>query len=197
VAESKPHVPLRAALVLYAALLAAAVLWRGVLCGEPLWFADAEAARAGLHPARDAALGAACGLAAAFASGAAERRTAWGRRLAAELAELVGPLSRGGCLALALASGVAEEAFFRGALQPRVGLLAASVLFGLAHLSVTPALRAWTALALASGLGLGLLFEATGSLVAPVTAHALVNALGLWSLSDAARGGARASAARP
>jgi membrane protease YdiL (CAAX protease family) len=136
---------------------------------------------------RDGALGMLCGLAAAGASTWSEGHTAWGRRLAAELSGLVGKLSRGEALALALASGLAEEAFFRGALQPRVGLVAASALFGLVHLPATRGLRAWTALALASGFGLGILFEATGSLVAPVTAHVVVNALGLWSLGGEAQ----------
>jgi membrane protease YdiL (CAAX protease family) len=177
------RLPIGAALGFYAALFGAAVLWRSVLCGEPLLFADAAAARAGLHPLRDGALGTVCALAASGASTGIESHTAWGRRLAAELRDLVGKLSRAECLALALASGVAEEAFFRGALQPRVGLVAASLLFGLVHLPATRGLRAWTALALASGFGLGLLFEATGSLVAPVTAHVVVNALGLWNLA--------------
>lgn len=190
----RPRGLLRTALLFYGALLAAAVLWRSVLLGEPLLFASEEAARAGLHPVRDLALGAACAIGAAAASGLAERRTAWGRRLAAELARLVGPLSRSEAFGLALASGVAEEAFFRGALQPRVGLVAASVLFALAHAPATRALRPWPAFALAAGLGLGLLFEATGSLLAPVAAHVLVNALGLASLGaeaehTAARGG--------
>ena len=181
------RLPVGAALGLYAALFGAAVLWRTVLYGEPLLFADGAAARAGLHPFRDAALGAACAVAAAGASGLSESYTDWGRRLAAELSDLVGPLSRVECLALALASGIAEEAFFRGALQPRVGLVGASVLFGLAHLPATRGLRAWTALALASGFGLGFLFEATGSLVAPATAHVGVNAVGLWSLARKAK----------
>jgi len=183
------RLPVGAALGFYAALFAAAVLWRSVLCGEPLLFADAAAAQAGLHPLRDGALGTLCGLGAAVASTWTESHTAWGRRLAAELRGLVGTLSRGEGLALALASGLAEEAFFRGALQPRVGLVAASALFGLVHLPATRALRAWTALALASGFGLGILFEATGSLVAPVTAHVVVNALGLWSLAAEAQAG--------
>lgn len=179
--------PVRMAVALYSALLAVALLWRTGLYGEPLLFASEAAARAGLRPLRDAALGVAFALAAAGTSEVAERWTAWGRRLAAELARLVGPLTRGECLALALASGIGEEAFFRGALQPRVGLVAASVLFGLAHFPATRALRPWTAFALASGLALGLLFEATGNLLAPATAHILLNALGLHTLSTQQR----------
>jgi membrane protease YdiL (CAAX protease family) len=38
-------------------------------------------------------------------------------------------------LGLALSAGLVEEAFFRGLLQPRIGILASSVLFILAHVS--------------------------------------------------------------
>jgi len=187
--------PVRAVLALYGALLAAAFAWRSLLYGEPLLFASDEAARAGLHVARDVGAGLGFALAAVALSGAAERYTVWGRRLAAELAELVGPLSVSAALLLAFASGVAEEAFFRGALQPRVGLVAASVLFALAHVPATRPLRAWTALALVAGVGLGALFEATGNLVAPVTAHVAINALGLLDLARRRRARVPAPAA--
>jgi CAAX protease family protein len=176
-----------AAVALYAALFAAAWGWRSLLRGEPLLFASEAEARAGLHLARDLALGSACALPVVLASRLAEARSAWGRRLAAELGTAVGPLSRRACLALALASGIAEEAFFRGALQPRVGLAAASLIFGLAHWPVTRGLRPWTAWAFATGVGLGALFEVSGSLVAPATAHVLVNAVGLLDLAGRAR----------
>ena len=80
-------------------------------------------------------------------------------------------------------SGFAEEAFFRGALQPRVGWLAASVLFGLAHFAPSRALLPWTGFAIVAGGILGGLYAATGNLLAPVLAHALVNALNLRWLS--------------
>ena len=107
------------------------------------------------------------------------RRTAWGDALARALAGLLGPLTRTQIVYLALASGVAEEAFFRGALQPRVGLVWASLLFGLAHLAPRRDLLPWTGFSIAAGFGLGLLFEATGNLIAPVVAHVTINAVNL------------------
>ena len=80
-------------------------------------------------------------------------------------------------------SAVAEEAFFRGALQPQLGLPATSLLFALAHFAPRRDLLPWTAFALAAGFALGALFEATGNLVAPTLAHAVVNAINLWLLS--------------
>ena len=79
---------------------------------------------------------------------------------------------------------MAEEALFRGALQPQVGLLAASLLFGLAHFAPRRELLPWTVFSLAAGLLLGTLFEETGNLVAPVVAHAGINAVNLRWLSQ-------------
>jgi membrane protease YdiL (CAAX protease family) len=175
--------PVPLALALYGGMLVLAWAWRAGLYDESLWYASEAAQRAGPHWGRDLALGVALAGCVALASSWSERRTRWGRRLAEELAGALGPLSPAACLALAAASGVAEEALFRGALQPRVGLVMASLLFGLSHVPATRALRPWTALAVVLGLGLGVLFEATGSLAAPVAAHVGVNVVGLLSLS--------------
>jgi membrane protease YdiL (CAAX protease family) len=81
-------------------------------------------------------------------------------------------------LVLAICSAISEEAFFRGVLQREVGITAASVLFGLLHpLGLSYMLWAATA-----GAGLGVLFAATGSLVAPVAAHATYNLIALGYL---------------
>jgi membrane protease YdiL (CAAX protease family) len=114
------------------------------------------------------------------------RRTRAGQALAERLAGILGPLSGKSALVLALASGVAEEAFFRGALQPRVGLLAASLLFGLAHLVPRRELAPWAAGAALAGLLLGALFDHTGNLLAPALAHVLLNAVNLRWLGRAA-----------
>ncbi len=84
---------------------------------------------------------------------------------------------------IALAAGVGEEMLFRGAVQeaishrfnPLTGLLAASTLFGLMH----PISTTYVALAGLIGLYLGCLFQATGSLIAPITAHAVYDFLAL------------------
>ena len=109
--------------------------------------------------------------------------TRWGAALERELGLVLGPLSVRSCLLLAGASGVAEELLFRGALQPWLGYVAASVLFGLAHFVPRRALLPWTAFTLVAGFGLGALYEATGNVVAPVVAHAVVNAVNLRRIS--------------
>ena len=100
-------------------------------------------------------------------------------RLARELGALLGRLALAECLLLAAVSGVAEEAFFRGALQPRVGLVAASLIFGLAHFAPKRELAPWTVFSIGAGFLLGALFDATGNLLAPVVAHVLINAVNL------------------
>ena len=180
--SASPPSLLRVALAFYGCLLAAALGWAW-LEGRPLLFASAEAARRGVRPLPDAAAGAALGLLVVLLSGWLTRRTRAGERLARALARLLGRRSAAECMALALASGIAEEAFFRGAMQPRLGLVATSLLFALAHFAPHRELLPWTAFSLAAGLALGALFDATGNLVAPVVAHAVVNAINLRLLS--------------
>lgn len=175
--------PVGLTVVFYAVLLAAAALWRWWADGSGFWRAPgAGHASLGLG----FALGMACGLVLVAVSRVTARRTDSGRRLSEALADLVGPLSLPAVVVLALASGIAEEAFFRGALQPRVGLWIATALFALAHYVPRPGLRSWSGFAAVAGLLFGVLFDWTGSLLAPALAHVVVNALNLHWLSGRA-----------
>lgn len=107
------------------------------------------------------------------------RYTRTGRSVARHLTEILGPLSGAEVAVLALASGLGEEVFFRGALQPRVGLVIASLIFGLAHLVPRRDLAPWAGFAALAGVSLGALFAHTGNLLAPVVAHALINGVNL------------------
>lgn len=170
---------LRTALVFYAAMLGLAWLWRVAWQGQPLLYATAEAAEAGVGWTRDPLLGLAVGAGGIIASRAITRRTRAGERLARALAGAIGALSTGRCLALALVSAVGEEALFRGALQPSLGLVLASVVFGAVHFAPRRDLWPWSIYAIGAGLVLGALFDATGNLVAPVVAHATLNGANL------------------
>lgn len=77
---------------------------------------------------------------------------------------------------LAVFSGVAEEAFFRGALQPVLGIGLTSILFGAAHFLPDRRFLIWTLWAIGAGFLFGFLYEWTGGLLAPMTAHVLHNA---------------------
>jgi membrane protease YdiL (CAAX protease family) len=81
-------------------------------------------------------------------------------------------------LVLSFCSAVSEEIFFRGVVQQEVGIVAASALFGCLH----PLGTAYIVWAATAGAGLGVLFAATGSLLAPIAAHGTYNLVALLYL---------------
>jgi membrane protease YdiL (CAAX protease family) len=176
---SRPADParlVRLGLVFYTGLWAVAFAWRRFGQGESLWLASPDAEVRWL---RDAALGLATAAAVIAGSTWLTRRVAAGERLARALAEALGPLRPGQAWLLALASGIAEEAFFRGALQPVAGLALASLLFALAHFAPRRELWVWSVFSGVAGLLLGGLYAATGNLLAPTVAHVVVNGVNL------------------
>lgn len=74
---------------------------------------------------------------------------------------------------LPVASALTEEAFFRGFLQPRIGLVASSLLFGVAHLAYGTVLQIVVPILL--GLLFGFLYRWSRTLWAPVAAHFTFN----------------------
>lgn len=84
-------------------------------------------------------------------------------------------------VAVALISGIAEEALLRAFLQPVIGLAPAAVLFAVLHIVPDRELWAWPVFALASGLLLGVLFDLHGY-PAAATAHILINLVALIRL---------------
>lgn len=103
-------------------------------------------------------------------------RAKWARALHEELKPLVETLPSTEIWLLALASGLAEELFFRGAMQPVLGLWLTSVIFGAVHIGPKRALLPWSMWAFVMGLVFGALFELTGVLWGPVFAHVWINA---------------------
>ena len=84
-------------------------------------------------------------------------------------------LSVAGAFGIAVGAAVSEEVFFRGFLQPRVGLIGQAVLFSAAHLSYVNVLEVVVTFALA--IVFGLIYRQTGSLLAPIASHFLFNLL--------------------
>jgi membrane protease YdiL (CAAX protease family) len=84
-----------------------------------------------------------------------------------------------GAVSIVLAP-IAEEALFRGIFYPavkalgypRLALIGTSILFAAIHLNVVTFLPL-----LVLALGLVLLYERTGNLLAPIAAHAVFNAI--------------------
>ncbi|MFB6263164.1 MAG: lysostaphin resistance A-like protein [Bradymonadaceae bacterium] len=145
----------------------------------------------------DAALGAGVGVGAVALSRILERTTEWAQQLAEEFGKLLGPLGLDSVLLLAVASGIAEEVFFRGFLQQLLsemlfggpyarvwGLVVSGVVFGLLH--VGPDVQKflpWTIMALIFGGAFGGMYWYTGNLLAPVLAHFTINFLNLNAIA--------------
>lgn len=110
-------------------------------------------------------------------------RFPWTRLLRREVLRAFDPLTPNTAVLLAVLSGVGEELFFRGALQPAIGWLASALVFGVLHTSFDRQLMGWTLFATATGVGLGGLFEATEGLLAPTLAHVAINAVQLVRLA--------------
>jgi len=113
------------------------------------------------------------------------------KRIKAFCEEVVRPLFRP-CVwydlaAISILAGVGEEVLFRGVFQtvlggwlgPWIGMVAASVLFGLCHL-ITPTYALVTGVI---GFYLGWLWVATGNLGVPIAVHALYDFIALVYLA--------------
>ena len=172
----------RFGVLFYGAMALVAVVWRVGLYHEPIWWLEDPA---GALPAnagawwRDLGLGLGVALGVVAVSYGMTEATGWGRRMAAAMAEPLRGLGVPDALLLSSASGLAEELFFRGALQPRVGLVAASLLFGALHFAPRRDLLPWTVFAVLMGFAFGAMYEWTGNLLAPVVAHTVINAINL------------------
>jgi len=103
------------------------------------------------------------------------RNFVWAQQLEEEFAKFLVPMKLWEITAIGLLSGIAEELFFRGALQATVGLIPASLAFGLAHFVPRNPFWNWSLYAAFAGFLLGCLFELTHHLLPVMLAHALTN----------------------
>ncbi len=95
-------------------------------------------------------------------------------KVGAEALELAGyPVM----IVIVTTAAIGEEVLFRGGLQPVVGLVPAALLFGFSHGGWRREMWAYTVAASLSGTIFGLMYEWTGDLWVPVTAHAVHNLL--------------------
>lgn len=176
----KSFVPV--AIIFYGVMGCIALVWRMRTPGASIFHpAGNEATLDGLGFAIGA--GVLLGLAAVASSEWMTRATKLGEALADTLGESLVGLSTADAILLAIVSGTAEEMFFRGAVQPAVGLVWASVLFGACHFLPRKELALWSLWAVAMGAALGALFEWTGHLAAPIAAHIVINGVNLPRLA--------------
>jgi membrane protease YdiL (CAAX protease family) len=103
------------------------------------------------------------------------RNFQWAQQLEEQFCRVLVPLRLWEIATLGILSGVAEETFFRGAVQPAFGLIPASLAFGLAHLIPRNPFWHWSLYAAFAGFVLGCLFELTNHLLPAITAHSLTN----------------------
>jgi membrane protease YdiL (CAAX protease family) len=103
----------------------------------------------------------------------------WARRLEAEFYKLFSDLTKSDLFLLALFSGIGEEFFFRGAMQPAFGYVITSLLFGSIHFIPKKVFLPWTIFACVMGFTLGWVYIYSGNLLFPVIAHFMINYLNL------------------
>lgn len=141
-----------------------------------------------------ASVGALCGVAAGVASRAFARRSRWGHGLYLAMRDVLAghPRDAATLSALTLAAAIGEELLFRGALLPTVaahegplvGVAVSSLAFGLLHAPWSRRMIPWTVMATAMGVVFSTLYLATGEVLAPIVAHAVVNHENLTFLLD-------------
>jgi membrane protease YdiL (CAAX protease family) len=111
-------------------------------------------------------------------------RFAWAQRLHLELRPITHGLSLWQIVLIAGFSSLGEELLFRGLLQPWLGLLPTSVIFGLCHQVPGHSRWVWVTWATFAGMAFGAIFAASGSLLGALVAHAVINAVNLVYLRD-------------
>lgn len=121
------------------------------------------------------AAGIAFGLGIAWLTRVTVYRFKWASALHTEFRGLLGPLKNADIVAFAVFSAVAEEMFFRGAIQPMLGIVATSLIFGVLHVAPGRKFIPWPFQAISMGFAFGGLFWLSGDLSAPIMAHFTIN----------------------
>lgn len=110
------------------------------------------------------------------------------KRLENALESIIGRISPLDAFALAAMSAIGEEFLFRGALQPTLGIIMTSLIFGLCHVAPLGVSRwSWPLLSSTAGFVFGALKLTSGGLLAPIVAHFLFNWIQLARLSKKGR----------
>jgi len=107
------------------------------------------------------------------------KRTTWAKVLHDELQPSVTGMPIPGIIAVAVFSSLGEEILFRSVLQTVTNVWIQALVFGMAHQLPGRSRWTWVLWAMIMGLVFGFLFEATGSLLGPIVAHATINGMNL------------------
>ena len=173
------------ALVFYGAMTLAACALSWLVQGRLPLYTGAPPSSASIL--RWAVVGALGGLSVVVISRLLRDAFTWAKTLEDWFSEVLGEISWSQAFLLAVASGIGEELLFRGALQPIVGLVPASILFAMAHWPMKRSLIPWTVSAGLLGLLFGWAFEHSGHVTAPVIAHFVINLINLKAIGQTSR----------
>jgi len=130
------------------------------------------------------ALGLALAVATVKATRHFVRRWEWARALQADLRPAIRHAGEATVVVLGIGSAASDELFFRGLLTTVLVLVASSLAFGLLHQMRGRVRWVWAAWATVMGFLFGALFLATGSLLGPLLAHAIINIANLRFIRD-------------
>ncbi len=150
--------------------------WRGLF--DAWWTFEGGAAAIAIG----AALGVGLGLAGVVLSKQMEAHVPGVRKLGERFATILAGASTTDALLLAAFSSIGEEALFRGCMQTEWGLWPATILFAVVHSGPERVYLWWTASAFVFGIGLALLYEHQGGLLAPILMHFVINAINIRML---------------
>ncbi|MEE2828800.1 MAG: type II CAAX endopeptidase family protein [Myxococcota bacterium] len=168
------------AAMMYGAMLLLALVW-GVLRGlTGGWWRFEN--WVDVPPA--AVLGIALGLTGVLLSLHLDRRVPSVRKLGDRFAAILAGASTRDAIILAALSSLGEELLFRGCLQEEWGLWPATLLFAIVHTGPGKVYLWWTASAFVFGLGLALLYDYQGGLLAPILMHFTINAINIRLLGQ-------------
>lgn len=162
---------LKLAVGFYTGMLIVACLLTGMWGDWSTWFP----VRSIRGYALDVGIGCSIGLGIVLLSQWLMPRLRWGQTVTREFASLLAGTTVGEAFILALASGLAEEAFFRATLQPWIGWVLCSLLFGLLHIKMQKEFIVWTVFAVAFGFLMGGIVEYRPGLLLPTVTHVTIN----------------------
>jgi membrane protease YdiL (CAAX protease family) len=172
------------AIAVYATMAGIAIVW-SLITGHPLFWIGERPSLGSV--VLFAVLGAAGGVGVVLLSRIFLEQYEWAKSLSDWFAEVLGPITVRDALILALLSGIAEEMLFRGAIQPTLGVIPTTILFGLCHWPPRKELRPWTAMTAVLGLLFGVATEVSGHLTAAIVAHFVINFINLSEIGKMAK----------
>jgi membrane protease YdiL (CAAX protease family) len=163
----------------YGPLLAAALLWGWLRELWPHWWHFDSA----WEITTAALAGCLMGAAGVVLSAQLTRTVPGIARLSERISMLLAGQTTRDAVFLALFSSFAEEFLFRGCIQSEFGFWPATVLFAAVHIGRERLWLWWTASAFVAGIGLGVLYEQCGGLLAPIVMHFVINVINIRILS--------------